>query len=77
MSATPSPSELDRLRLLYDLGCAFAAHTDIDELIPFVIRQCRDVLGAAATQRESRPAVAVVVNDAAVALEANLETIRT
>src|SRR5689334_14790853 len=35
-----------RLRLLYDLGCAFAARTELDELIPFVIRQSREVLGA-------------------------------
>ncbi len=46
MSATPSATEVDRLRLLYDLGCAFAARTELDELIPFVIPQCRDVLGA-------------------------------
>ena len=36
----------DRLRLLYDLGCAFTARTELDELIPLVITKCRDVLGA-------------------------------
>jgi Nif-specific regulatory protein len=40
---TPSA---DRLRLLYDLGCAFAARTELDELIPFVIQRCREVLDA-------------------------------
>ncbi|MGH7934936.1 MAG: sigma-54-dependent Fis family transcriptional regulator, partial [Candidatus Binataceae bacterium] len=35
-----------RLRLLYDLGCAFAARIELDELIPFVVNKCRDVLNA-------------------------------
>ncbi|MBI3768556.1 MAG: sigma 54-interacting transcriptional regulator [Deltaproteobacteria bacterium] len=38
--------ETDRLRLLYDLACAFAGQMEIETLIPFVIRQCRDVLDA-------------------------------
>lgn len=34
------------MRLLYDLGCAFAARIDLDELSAFVVRQCREVLDA-------------------------------
>ena len=34
------------LRLLYDLGKAFAARLELDELIPFVIAKCRDALDA-------------------------------
>jgi Nif-specific regulatory protein len=39
-------SEEHRLRLLYDLGCAFAERTDLDELIPLVVAKCREVLRA-------------------------------
>lgn len=39
-------AEAERLRLLYDLGCAFAARTELEELIPLVITKCREVLGA-------------------------------
>src|SRR3972149_10945515 len=35
-----------RLRLLYDLGCAFTAHLELDELIPLVVAKCREVLDA-------------------------------
>jgi len=35
-----------RLRLLYDLGCAFAERIEIEELIPLVVAKCRDVLNA-------------------------------
>jgi Nif-specific regulatory protein len=35
-----------RLRLLYELGCAFAAHLELDELIALVVTKCRDVLRA-------------------------------
>ncbi|MEW6272657.1 MAG: sigma 54-interacting transcriptional regulator [Thermodesulfobacteriota bacterium] len=35
-----------RLHLLYELGCAFAERTDLDELIPLVVAKCRDVLAA-------------------------------
>jgi Nif-specific regulatory protein len=35
-----------RLRLLYDLGCAFAAQLELDELTALVIRRCREVLDA-------------------------------
>src|SRR5262245_25699812 len=38
--------EAARLRLLYDLGCAFAAQRELDELIPLIIEKCRDVLEA-------------------------------
>jgi Nif-specific regulatory protein len=31
---------------LYDLGCAFAARVEIDQLIPFVVAKCREVLDA-------------------------------
>ena len=41
----PSTSDA-RLKLLYDLSCAFAARIELDELVPFVIQQCRQVLGA-------------------------------
>jgi len=35
-----------RLKLLYNLGCAFAARIELDELIPLVITRCRDALEA-------------------------------
>ena len=35
-----------RFRLLYELGCAFAERTDLDELIPLVVAKCREVLAA-------------------------------
>lgn len=35
-----------RFRLMYELGYAFASRTELDELIPFVIAQCRQVLDA-------------------------------
>ena len=41
-----SADDAKRLRLLYELACAFAAQTDIDTLIPFVVRQCRTVFDA-------------------------------
>ena len=31
---------------MYDLGCAFAARIDLDELIPLVVAKCREVLNA-------------------------------
>jgi GAF domain-containing protein len=31
---------------LYDLGCAFAARLEMDQLIPFVVVKCREVLDA-------------------------------
>ncbi len=41
-------AEAERFRLLYELGCAFAAKTDLTELIPFVIAKCREALNAGA-----------------------------
>jgi len=35
-----------RLRLLYELGCAFAARIDLDELSAFIVQKCREVLDA-------------------------------
>jgi transcriptional regulator with GAF, ATPase, and Fis domain len=35
-----------RLKLLYQLGCAFAERIELDELIPLVVEKCRQVLGA-------------------------------
>lgn len=36
----------ERFRLLYELGCAFVAKTDLAELVPFVIAKCREALNA-------------------------------
>ncbi len=36
----------DRFALLYELGCAFAARIELDELIPLVVAKCREVLDA-------------------------------
>lgn len=36
----------DRFALLYDLGCAFAARIELDELIPLIASKCREVLNA-------------------------------
>ena len=35
-----------RLRLLYELGCAFAARVELDELSALVLAKCREVLDA-------------------------------
>jgi len=35
-----------RLRLLYELGCAFAARRELDELVSVVVERCREVLDA-------------------------------
>ena len=39
-------ADTDRARLLHELACAFAARMNLDDLIPFVVAQCRDVLHA-------------------------------
>jgi Nif-specific regulatory protein len=39
-------SDSARFKLLYDLGCGFAARTELDELLPFIIANCRDALNA-------------------------------
>jgi transcriptional regulator with GAF, ATPase, and Fis domain len=36
--------EADRLRLLHELGTAFAARTELDELMPLIVERCRTVL---------------------------------
>jgi transcriptional regulator with GAF, ATPase, and Fis domain len=41
-------AEAERSRLLYELGCAFHAKTDLAELIPVVIAKCRAALNAKA-----------------------------
>ncbi|MFN8543564.1 MAG: sigma 54-interacting transcriptional regulator [Candidatus Binatia bacterium] len=38
--------EASRLRLLYELGCAFATHLELDELLPEVVARCREALDA-------------------------------
>ena len=47
----------DRFRLLYELGLAFAAHTELDELVPEVVARCREALDA--------EGVALLLHDAA------------
>jgi Nif-specific regulatory protein len=44
--STNTGEEKSRLRLLYDLGCAFAARTEIEKLVPYVVERCREVLDA-------------------------------
>ncbi len=39
-----SRSESSRYRQIYELGYAFASRTELSELIPFVIAQCREIL---------------------------------
>ncbi len=41
-------TDTTRLRLLYDLGCAFAAQVELDDLVAVVITKCREVLDAEA-----------------------------
>jgi len=48
MPVSASDSTDARLRLLYELGCAFAARLDLGELNALVLQQCRDVLNAEA-----------------------------
>jgi phosphoserine phosphatase RsbU/P len=38
----------ERLRLLYDLGCAFAGRARLDDLVELVLEKCREVLEAEA-----------------------------
>jgi len=40
------PDDAARLRLLYELGCAFASRMQLDELSAFVVQKCREVLDA-------------------------------
>jgi Nif-specific regulatory protein len=39
-------AESARYKLLYDLGCGFAARIELGELLPFIIAKCRDALSA-------------------------------
>jgi len=41
-----STNDAHRLRLLYDLGCAFTGRIELDELLPLVLEQCRAALVA-------------------------------
>src|SRR5438034_5065410 len=41
-----APEDGARVRLLYDLGCIFAARLELDELIPLIVAKCREVLEA-------------------------------
>jgi Nif-specific regulatory protein len=38
--------DVGRLRLLYELGCAFAARRELDALVELVVTRCREVLDA-------------------------------
>jgi len=42
----PAPTDPERLRLLYDLACAFATRLEIDELVTLVVEKCQDVFEA-------------------------------
>ncbi len=42
---TPS-DDSSRLALLYDLGCAFAAHLELDELLPLIVTKGCEAFGA-------------------------------
>src|SRR5574341_951767 len=47
-SGEPPSNDLagTRLRLLYELGCAFAARVDLDDLSALVVAKCRDAFDA-------------------------------
>lgn len=45
---TAAENDPSRLRLLYDLGCAFAARRDLGELTALVLAKCRELLRAEA-----------------------------
>lgn len=47
-NAVGGSTDTTRLRLLYDLGCAFAAQVELDDLVAVVITKCREVLDAEA-----------------------------
>jgi transcriptional regulator with GAF, ATPase, and Fis domain len=42
----PAANRPERYALLYDLGCAFAARIELNELLPLVVVKCREVLNA-------------------------------
>jgi Nif-specific regulatory protein len=39
-------SDSARFKLLYDLGCGFAARTELEDLLPFIMAKCREALNA-------------------------------
>jgi Nif-specific regulatory protein len=39
-------ADSSRLKLLYELGCAFAERNELHELVPFVVDRCREAIGA-------------------------------
>lgn len=41
-----APTDPDRLKLLYDLACAFATRLELDDLITLVVEKCQDVFEA-------------------------------
>lgn len=48
MTTHSASADTARLRLLYELGCAFAARLDLGELTALVLEKCREVLRAEA-----------------------------
>ena len=38
--------DIRRLRLLYDLGCAFTARIELNDLLPLIVEKCREALFA-------------------------------
>jgi Nif-specific regulatory protein len=42
----PTTDSASRLRLLYELGCAFAARIELDDLIPLVVKKCCEAFDA-------------------------------
>jgi len=40
-----------RSRLLYDLGCAFTARIELNDLLPFIIEKYREALAARGRRR--------------------------
>ncbi len=44
--AHPAPTDPERLKLLYDLACAFATRLELDDLITLVVEKCQDVFAA-------------------------------
>ncbi|MDG2306842.1 MAG: sigma 54-interacting transcriptional regulator [Candidatus Binatia bacterium] len=41
-----APTDPQRLRLLYDLACAFATRLELDDLVTLVVEKCQDVFDA-------------------------------
>lgn len=45
-AAHEAPTDPERLRLLYDLACAFATRLELDDLVTLVVEKCQDVFEA-------------------------------